>query len=88
MLIDIITWHCFPIVCRLGPIVTETQITLSYPNIAVDGDGNTGTWTMIYNQGFEVIIGGRSYFAFSYYEYVSKENQSENHDLHIKKPYL
>jgi len=35
----------------LGPIAKEIPITLSYPNIAEDGEGNTGTWTLIYNQG-------------------------------------
>merc|ERR1711970_1071632 len=43
-------------------------ITLSYPNTAVDNFNNEGTWTMVYNQGFEVRIAGRSYFAFSKFE--------------------
>merc|ERR1719402_567378 len=54
----------------LGPIAKEIQINLEYPNIATDGDGNKGTWTLIYNQGFEVIINGREFFAFSMFESV------------------
>jgi len=43
----------------------ETTVELRFPNTAEDHYGNIGTWTMIYNQGFEVRVGGRSYFAFS-----------------------
>ncbi|XP_045587677.2 dipeptidyl peptidase 1 [Procambarus clarkii] len=53
---------------ELGPIVHTKTFTLSFPNTAADEYGNEGTWTMIYNQGFEVNINERSYFAFSYYE--------------------
>ncbi|XP_047104926.1 dipeptidyl peptidase 1-like [Schistocerca piceifrons] len=48
------------------PVQTVT-VELSYPNVATDQYGNVGTWTLIYNQGFEVTVNGRSYFAFSYY---------------------
>lgn len=43
-------------------------INLTYPDIAIGPDGEIGFWTMIYNQGFEVRINGRIFFAFSYYE--------------------
>ncbi|XP_071548230.1 dipeptidyl peptidase 1-like [Panulirus ornatus] len=53
---------------ELGPVVHTKTLTLSFPNTATDELGNAGTWTLIYNQGFEVNINERSYFAFSYYE--------------------
>lgn len=43
------------------------KVTLASPNTATDAAGNKGTWTMIYDEGFEVQIGGRSFFAFSKY---------------------
>lgn len=46
------------------------QVELAFPNIAIGEDGAKGTWTMISNQGFEVWVGGRIFFAFSYYEQV------------------
>ncbi|KAK8728870.1 hypothetical protein OTU49_008838, partial [Cherax quadricarinatus] len=52
----------------LGPIIHIKNFTLSFPNTATDELGNQGTWTMIYNQGFEVNINERSYFAFSAFE--------------------
>jgi cathepsin C len=42
-------------------------IELVYPDLAFDEDGNKGFWTMIYNQGFEVVLNGQKYFAFSKY---------------------
>lgn len=43
------------------------KVTLASPNVATDAKGNKGTWTMIYDEGFEVQIAGRSFFAFNKY---------------------
>ncbi|XP_049780745.1 dipeptidyl peptidase 1-like [Schistocerca cancellata] len=53
--------------CDSFDAVQTVTVDLTYPNIATDQFGNVGTWTLIYNQGFEVTVNGRSYFAFSYY---------------------
>jgi hypothetical protein len=48
--------------------ISVPGITFAYPNIATDDVGNIGNWTLIYNQGVEVWIAGRIYFAFSAYD--------------------
>ena len=48
-------------------------VKLSFPDVVVDEHGNKGFWTLIYNQGFEVVVGGRKYFAFSLYSMVDKK---------------
>lgn len=56
------------------PVVAKFRINLKYPNVAVDQFGNVGTWTMVYNQGFEVTVSGRSYFAYSDYGQVGQDS--------------
>merc|ERR1712226_440568 len=47
-----------------GNIDHSIKLTLSPPNIAIDDKGNTGHFTMIYNEGFQVFVGMHSFFAF------------------------
>ena len=49
-------------------VVSKLQVDLLFPDIARDGDGNEGFWTMIYNQGFEVQINDRKFFAYSAFQ--------------------
>lgn len=49
-------------------IQTATHVKLLFPDIAVDNEGNVGFWTVIYNQGFEVAVNNRKYFAYSLYK--------------------
>lgn len=55
------------ITCDKFTPLRDYQVVLSLPNIATDRDGNTGTWTMVYDEGFEVVIADRKFFAFSHY---------------------
>ncbi|XP_012939419.1 dipeptidyl peptidase 1 [Aplysia californica] len=48
-----------------GPYVEQYEITLKYYANVSDTKGNEGFWTLIYNQGFEVVIDKRKFFAFS-----------------------
>jgi cathepsin C len=60
----------------LGPPNFSPQdaitVKLLEPNIVEhtdeDGVSHKGTWTMIYDEGFEVNIRGHKYFAFSYFK--------------------
>lgn len=53
---------------KFGSVIRKFKIRLSEPSIAEDEDGHRGFWTAVYNQGFEVIINHRKYFAFSFYK--------------------
>ena len=44
------------------------MVTLEEPNVAKDEKGNTGTWTMLYDEGFEVVIDNKKFFAFFQYQ--------------------
>eukprot|EP00929_Paragymnodinium_shiwhaense_P000521 TRINITY_DN10075_c0_g2_i3.p1 TRINITY_DN10075_c0_g2~~TRINITY_DN10075_c0_g2_i3.p1 ORF type:complete len:549 (+),score=151.65 TRINITY_DN10075_c0_g2_i3:106-1752(+) len=44
----------------------ELSMLLQEPNV-VKHNGQSGQWTMIYDEGFEVSVGNRVYFAFSNY---------------------
>ncbi|KFM62597.1 Dipeptidyl peptidase 1, partial [Stegodyphus mimosarum] len=50
-----------------GPVIHTLALNLLFPNVAIDEFGNKGYWTIVYNQGFEVVINYRKYFAFSAY---------------------
>jgi len=48
------------------------KVVLKEPNVVEhtdeSGETHTGTWTMIYDEGFEVNIRGHKYFAFAYFK--------------------
>ena len=54
--------------CSKGfDLKTFLRVELMYPDVVLDEFGNQGFWTLIYNQGFEVVVGTHKYFAFSNY---------------------
>lgn len=73
------------------PLKTLT-VQLVFPDVAVDQFGNEGFWTLIYNQGFEVVVGDRKYFAFSNYttqnhtttSYCGSTLNGWSHDLWVR----
>ena len=58
--------------CTSFSVQTEYTVQLSFPDVAVDESGNKGFWTLIYNQGFEVVIANQKFFAFSNYSMITK----------------
>jgi cathepsin C len=70
----------------LGSPAYETKesvdIELKAPNIAemtLDGKKHIGTWTMIYDEGFEVRVNKHKFFAFSKYENNGMQSKSLCH---------
>ncbi|XP_022104025.1 dipeptidyl peptidase 1-like isoform X2 [Acanthaster planci] len=60
-----------------GPVDHTVIVDLKFPDVAVDATyGHTGFWTLIYNQGFEVVLNKKKYFAFSKYVKEGKKYKS------------
>jgi len=57
-----------------GPL-SKRKLALTDPNTASAEDGGRGTWTMIYDEGFEVAIGDTVYFAFSKFSFTDADRQ-------------
>jgi len=50
------------------------------PNIVKDTSGrNIGTWTMVYDEGFEILLNNLNFFAFSKYS-ISDGRTPKNTD--------
>lgn len=59
-------------------MVEKWEVTLRDPDVAEDDKGNSGWWTMVYDEGFEFRLNGRVFFAFS--KYVPKTPESLHKD--------
>lgn len=57
------------------------RVTLSDPNTA-SSDGDTGTWTMIYDEGFEVALSDQVFFAFSKFDFVQDPTKGKTNISH------
>jgi len=58
----------------MGPL-SKRKMTLKDPSTASAEDGSTGTWTMIYDEGFEVAVGSNVFFAFSKFSFTDADRQ-------------
>jgi cathepsin C len=57
---------------------TKKRFILEDPDVVKDGE-KVGTWTMVYDEGFEVAVPGFTYFAFSRFELVRDEYAENGH---------
>eukprot|EP00448_Togula_jolla_P015155 CAMPEP_0170592184 /NCGR_PEP_ID=MMETSP0224-20130122/12794_1 /TAXON_ID=285029 /ORGANISM="Togula jolla, Strain CCCM 725" /LENGTH=573 /DNA_ID=CAMNT_0010916083 /DNA_START=64 /DNA_END=1785 /DNA_ORIENTATION=+ len=55
--------------------VSQMTVTMENPHRAVTDSDTVGTWTMIYDEGFEVNIAGLNLFAFS--NFTFQQNKSD-----------
>merc|ERR1719265_373701 len=66
---------------------TKQRISLQNPDTATKDDGSSGTFTMIYDEGFEVAFQDTTFFAFSMFHFVgegsNKHNVSKCHETQV-----
>jgi len=58
-------------------VQSKKKVTLSDPNLATADDGSTGSWTMVYDEGFELALGDNTYFAFSKFDPLGSKSNSQ-----------
>jgi cathepsin C len=59
---------------KMGPLTTR-KMTLNQPSTVAAEDGSSGTWTMIYDEGFEVALGSEVFFAFSKFSFTDADRK-------------
>jgi cathepsin C len=64
-----------------GPLA-KRKLTLEDPNTASSEEGSSGTWTMIYDEGFEVAMDDFVYFAFSKFTFIDGAPEGQNNISH------
>lgn len=58
--------------------LTKRRMSLQDPNIATNEEGTQGTWTMIYDEGFEVAMADLVYLAFSKFTFTDGPEGQNN----------
>lgn len=61
--------------------ISELQFSLTDPNVVKTAAGETGNWTMVYDEGFEVNTQTLSFFAFSNFSYVADASKAKKHNV-------
>jgi len=62
--------------------LTKQKFSLQDPSTVTSEDGGSGTWTMIYDEGFEVAMGDFVYFAFSKFTLTEGLPEGQNNASH------
>jgi len=60
---------------------TVTRIMLKTPNVATTKEDQHGSWTMVYDEGFEATVGGRNFFAFSNFTFETDHATNTSHNV-------
>jgi cathepsin C len=83
--------HQSPDASGAQPSITDSEysekkeMTLDAASMA-SSDGETGTWTMVYDEGFEVKLGSKTFFAFNSFDgSVEADGNIQNYKSDCKK---
>eukprot|EP00746_Dinoflagellata_sp_MGD_P125278 gnl/MRDRNA2_/MRDRNA2_60016_c0_seq1.p1 gnl/MRDRNA2_/MRDRNA2_60016_c0~~gnl/MRDRNA2_/MRDRNA2_60016_c0_seq1.p1 ORF type:complete len:537 (-),score=110.83 gnl/MRDRNA2_/MRDRNA2_60016_c0_seq1:25-1635(-) len=58
-----------------------TRVELKSPNAASTKEDQHGTWTMVYDEGFEITVGNRNFFAFSNFTFEQDPETKISHNV-------
>mmetsp|Transcript_93356 Transcript_93356/g.200319 ORF Transcript_93356/g.200319 Transcript_93356/m.200319 type:complete len:563 (-) Transcript_93356:55-1743(-) len=60
---------------------SQLMVTLKDPNVAATVRDPQGSWTMVYDEGFEVSVGGLVFFAFSNFTWGVNASDQSRHNI-------
>lgn len=58
----------------LSKNASAKHVKLQNPNLATTKSDTKGSWTMVYDEGFEVVVDGYTFFAFSNFTFDGEKN--------------
>merc|ERR1719313_198074 len=58
----------------IGKNTSIKHVNLLNPNVATTNTDAKGSWTMVYDEGFEVVVDGYTFFAFSNFTFEGEKN--------------